>query len=335
MAATQKLDVTTEAGAEAIDQVKANAERVKALLIEAGEGSGEAAEELDRETEAIISALSGKGSIKIKTELRSAWKESVAEGLKRGPVSGEVAVKTWDQYEGTEELVSMGAEKLAEGVKLNIKAGTVAKEVAALVFDVWTRIENKDGNPDLKGDSNAAKEASGELLRRAGQGFEDSYDTQRALKRLMRSVQDFRSDVRAEWLRSLDGNDEVAQERRELVASVLENKPEGEKASEWVATAYGTDTIGQTERKRLAYHQKQAALAAAQSGEESENVPETAASQSTPDERVAQMAKRVMKDITAATPADFEAASEETRKAARDQLEAVIAKLKAFVAATI
>ncbi|MFJ4960977.1 hypothetical protein ACIP6P_00660 [Streptomyces sp. NPDC088729] len=340
---TTKLDVTEEAGRAALEQIDANIERARSL---AEADNAEALEELGAETESIISALVGKGSIKAKKEKRAEWTAAavVPEKAVKKVTEGKIAPKTWDQYEGTQELINLGAEKLAEGVRLNLKASTVAAEVAAVTFDAWTRMENKAGDPDLLGAGDASKKFSGAMLRLAGDGFERTYDNEKALEKLARSAQDQRSDVRAAWLRSLDEDTEQGAERRALVAKKLEGKPEDVPASEWIAKAYNTSTIGQTEKRRLEYQAKQKAaeLESAQSADGDSDAEggegegsDASADNSTPDERITKFAKKLLKDVGTAKPEDFEVASDETKKAAREQFTKAIDALKAMVQATL
>ncbi|MFC9191428.1 hypothetical protein [Streptomyces cyaneofuscatus] len=339
-----KLDVTEDAGKAALEQIDANIERARSL---AEADNAEALEELGAETEGIISALVGKGSIKAKKEKRAEWAAAaiVPEKAVKKVTEGKIAPKTWDQYAGTEELMAIGAEKLAEGVRLHLKASTVAAEVASATFDAWTRMENKAGDPDLLGAGDAAKKFSGEMLRLAGEGFERTYDNEQSLKRLARSAQDQRSDVRAAWLRSLDTDTKEGAERRAIVAKQLEGKPEDVPASEWIAKAYNTSTIGQTEKRRLEYQAKQKAaeLEAGSAGSDSEGGEgegtgegsDTSTDNSTPDERITKFAKKLLKDMETAKPEDFEVASEDTKKAAREQFTQAIEALKKMVQATL
>lgn len=346
-----KLDITTEEGQAALEQINANIERVRSL---AEAENVEAVKELTDETETIISNLTGKGNIKAKKDSREALKaaglvqDKPKAEVAKAPVEGKVMDKTWDQYEGTTELVHMGAEKVAEGVKTHVKTSTLAKDVAAVIFDVWTRIPNKSNVPDIKGDSDAAKKASKALYAEAGKGFEETYDTKKALNALIRSVQDQRSDVRAEWLRSLDGDDDVAAERRALMATVLEGKPEDEKASEWVANVYGVSTIGQTEKRRLEWAEKKKAkeLTGGNGGSgegegdgDGDDDETTETTPVDPDEYLTKTVDRVYKDLERTDQDQFtkmaEKASEAHRKAERERLEKVLEGIKAMIAATL
>jgi hypothetical protein len=340
---TERNDVNTEQGQTVIEQIDANIERASSL-VEAENHEG--LDELYHETETLISSLSGKGSIGIKKEKREAWTAAAMAAPKpkaevKKVTQGVVVEKTWDQYEGVEALVNQGAKLIGEGVSAHVKISHLAKDVAALVFDMWTKIPNKDGNPDLMGASDPAKKGSGEMLRRAGQGFEDNYDNKQALKKLTRSVQDQRSDVRAEWLRSLDQDDEQGAQRREIMSALLADKPEDTDASAWVADKYGASLMGATERKRLEYQAKKEAkeLEGGTGGEggegEGEGEGAEQAEETTPDERVTIVAKKLITDISRAKVDDFEAASDETKEAVREQLEAAIKALRAMVSATL
>ncbi|MFE3409440.1 hypothetical protein ACFXMT_14220 [Streptomyces mirabilis] len=337
-ATPEKYDVNTEAGEKAIEEINANIERIGVLIREGAEGEKLTA--LEEETEGIISALSGKTSIAAKTECRDKLRQTKEEAAKAAPAAevvqvhtGTIAAKTWDQYEGTTELVNLGAEKVAEGINAHVKVSNLAKEIAAITFDLALRIPNKADRPDILLDSDPAKKGARAIYDKALPLFDDNYDNAKALKSLIRSAQDFRSDVRAEWLRSLDGDGETAAERRAIVAAVLEDKPDDEKASEWVAKAYGTTTTGQGEAKRLAYHEKKKRLEAGNTSKELESGESEETT--TPDERITKLTDRLVKDITSGKPEDFENASEETKEAIREKLEKASKALKLMIAATL
>lgn len=337
MAEPQKFDVNTDEGAKALEEINGNIERVKSLKV-----AGEETSELEEGTEKVIAALAGKGSISAKKDARDALRAALETKPEpstavRHVAQGTVVEKTWDQYEGVQELVNLGAEKIASGVKAHLKVSKLAKDVAAVVFDMWTRIPNKDGNPDILGDSDQAKKASAEMLRKAGEGFDDTHDTKEALRALNRSVQDQRSDVRAEWLRSLDHEGEEGDARRALVAKVLEGKPADKPASEWVASTYKTSTLGQTEKRRLEYHARKAVEAGTATDVQKALVAGAAKDEdtSTPDERVVKVADKLIRDVTAGKPEDFENASKEVREQTRAKLEAAVEALRKMIAATI
>jgi hypothetical protein len=342
---------------DTVEQIQANIERA-ASLAEAENVDG--LKELGDETETLISGLPQRGRILLpgrekevtwaqaKKDFRGEWRQvaqpkpqaepKAGKAVAKAPAEGTVAPKTYDQYEGVQALVDAGAKQVSEGIKAHIKTSHLAKDVARTVFEMWLRIPNKDDVPDLTGSSDPAKKASGAMLKLAGEGFEHNYDTEDALKKLMRSVQTQRTDVRAEWLRSLDGEGDEADERRALVAKVLEGKPEETAASAWVASKYGVSLKGEIEKARDRYQEKKALESGeaivTPGGEAGEGEGE-GEGEATPDERVASVAKKLLTDIRKANPDDFEHASEDTKESVREQLEEALTALKAMIAATL
>jgi hypothetical protein len=334
----EKLDVNTEEGRAALDQIQANIERARVL---ATEGNDEALKALNEETESVISALSGKGSIRHKKEWRDAWTAAVEEGKAAMPAAevkkvteGVVMGPSWENIPGVPELVNAAAEKLAEGVKLNLKGAKVAEEVAGIVFEAWCRVENSAGRPDILGDTDEAKKITKATLAIAGKGFKDTYDNKKALQSLTRSVQYYRSDVRAKWLRSLDGDDEIATGRRALMGKVLKDKPEDGKASDWVAKAYGTSTVGEGEAKAAAYRQKKELEASGGTPEPSADATEDEEIKD-PDEYLTKTVDRMLRDINRTKTDVVGKASKETRAAQRKRLEKALEGLRQMIAATL
>jgi len=239
-----KTDVNSEQGKATIEQIDANIDRAKSLA-EAENEDG--LKELAEETESLISSLSGKGSVAIRKEKRDAFK-AAAQGsekskdkavekkdVKEGTVTREVA----DPYsiEGMRELVNLGAHKFAEGARLHMKIKDTAIEVAKVILDQRVRIPNKDGIPDLKATSNAAKTVSRDTYQAAREDLMKSgiseEEADKAIGKLIKSVQNNMKEVIFEYLGALDSNPEEAK-RWELVA-----KPEEKPLSEAVANLYG------------------------------------------------------------------------------------------------
>jgi hypothetical protein len=323
-----------------IEQINANIERA-ASLVEAENAEGLA--ELDKETETLISSLPGRGKApddqtwtKFKKDRRDAWR-AVAKALTEDKPKGKAVAKAepkepaidpkdYSVYQGVTELISDGAERVAEGVKLHVKTSDLAKDVAAIVLDMWRRIPNKDGNPDILGNSHAAKEAARALYAKAGDGFEHNYDNEQALDKLRRSVQSHRSDVRAKYLRELE-NDPEEQKR---YAKALEAKPEDVTVSEYIADLYGAQLKGHGELNRERYQQRKELGDPNPMRHEIESGADL-----TPDERVQSFVKRVRTDFIKATPEDFEAASDETKESIRTELEELYEAIKKMIAATL
>lgn len=237
MAVAKKSDVNTEQGKQIIEQIDANIERARVL---ATEGNEEAVKELGEETEALISSLAGKGSIKIKQEKRTAWYEATEKKKTeiRHVIQGEVTKEIQDPYtiEGMRELVTLGAEKFAEGARLHLKIKDTAIGVAKVILDQRLRIPNKEGIPDLKATSNAAKQVSSDTYEKAREALISSgvseKDAEASIHKLMRGVHNYIKGVIFDYFLSLDNDPEEAK-RWEMVAS------EGKPLSEAAAALYG------------------------------------------------------------------------------------------------
>lgn len=263
--------------------------------------------------------------------------------MQEKPASKAVATKPepapvaqYTDYEGVPELVAMGAQKVTEGVRLHIKTSVTAKEVAAITLDMWRRIPDKDGNPDIKGTSDAAKKASGDMTKTIGEALGkeglDAFDVKEALKKLSRSVQTQRTDVRAEYLRSLDGDTDEAAEEREHFADILDAKPDDVPASVWVANHYGVGLKGEIEKSRERYHAKLALGSADSVGDDDQGDDDDTVTD--PDTEIRAVVRRLRADVERAKPETFEAASEATRVEVREELETLYKAVKDMITAT-
>lgn len=306
------------------EEITANIERMVSL---AEAENVDAMEELHAQTEDLITQLSGKGSIALKKDFRDRLRGAAAAQPKPAPkpdAGAAVAVKDYTEIAGVPELVAEGAQRMAEGVRLHLKASVTAKEIAEITLDMWSRIPDKSGYPDIKGTSAAAKAASKALYEAAGQGFERTLDNENALTSLQRSVQNQRSDVRAEYLRSLDDDSDDAAEDRKRFGALLANKPDGVPASKFIADHYGVKLKGTLELQREAYAQRK------ELGDGSDEAEEL-----TPDERVAALVRKMKRDVSTAKIDDFEAASDEVKKTAREELIVLGDAVKSMVTALL
>jgi uncharacterized Zn finger protein (UPF0148 family) len=353
---TEGNDVTTETNEHVttVEQITANVERAGSL---AEAENAEGLEELGKETETLISSLPSRGKVELpgrdkavtfaalKKELRDAWRgASQAQPKpepKPAPKAEVIPAKDYTAYEGVSELVAMGAERVAEGVRMHIKTSTTAKEIAHVILDMWRRIPNKDGNPDITGASDPAKKASSALYKAAGEalGGEDAYEVEQAVKKLMRAVQTQRTDVRAEYLRSLDEDTEDAAEERKHFAKMLEGKGEDIPVSEFLANSYGVGLKGEIQKARERY---QAQLESGKgNGEAIRTSGGGDADQddddepTNPDDEIRAMVRRLRADIRKAKPEAFEAATDEAKSEVRDQLIELQDALKAMITATL
>lgn len=329
-----------------VEEIDANIERAASL---AEAENVDALTELDKETETLISKLSGTGSIKLKKEKRNAFKAAATvqekPKAKKAEPKAEVATletKDYTDVEGVSELVTMGAEKVTDGVTAHIKTSSLAKDIASVLLDIRRRVHNKEGNPDITARTDAAKKAASAIYVAAGEslgkGDLDAFDVEESVKKLRRAVQHQMSDVQAQYLRELDNSPEEAA----LFTKVLEDKPEDVPVSQWVANAYDLKLKGQGELARERYHEKKALEAGekpaegAEGGEgEGEGGEGAGSTTQTPDEHVKAVVAKLIKDIKGAKPDEFESASEETKDAVRAQLEEASKALKAMITAVL
>jgi hypothetical protein len=349
MAEMKSNDVSTDEGKAVLEQIDANVERASSL---AEAENVEGLKELEGETETLISSLSGKGSIKAKTEKRDAFR--AAATVQEKPKAEVVPVITYDQIPGVPELIDMGVEKAVEGVRLHLKAVDTARELAKIGLDMWLRMENKKKIPDLMGDSDQAKKSSKAMNEKIGQALAkeqglSEYEVVQAVAKFSRSIQTQRSNVRAQFLRSLDEDTEEAAEAREVFAGVLKGKPKDVPVSRWVADAYGTSLVGQTEIDAIEYHikrkgveglpEKYKALAAY----EPSVLEQTGAAQleaaANPDEILTGVVDALESEFKkiekVAKPESIESASEDVKKAQRERMEPMFAFMKELIAATL
>jgi hypothetical protein len=334
-----KQDETTEDPFMATcDQIVANIERATSLA-EAENAEGLA--ELNSETETLISGLPSRGKVpngsgdtwtKLKKKFRDDFRAAAQAKPKPEPKSqpapkAEVATLDYASVAGVVELVDMGAERMAEGVRLHRKTSDVAKEIAAIGLDIWRRIPDKDGNPDIKMTAQASRDAMSKLYSKAGEGFERTYENEKALTALQRSVQYYRTDIRAKYLRDLDNDTPEAEEERKRFAKLLEGKPADVPVSEFLAAHYNTSLKGKAEIEAEKWRQQRAI-------ESGEATPEEEPQES-PDEKIGSVVKSFMRDANRIGAEDFANASEEAKKKAREDLLKIADAVKAMIAATL
>jgi hypothetical protein len=248
-----------------VEQAQANIDRAVSLA-EAENTEGLA--ELAKEHETLVSSMPSRGKIPTGDMTWAAFKKASRDDFRKAsqaqpkpepkaskPQAEVISAKDYTAYEGVSELVSMGAERVAAGVRLHIKTSTTAKEIAGIILDMWRRIPNKDGNPDITGASDAAKKASSALYKAAGEALagEDAYEVEQSVKKLMRAVQTQRTDARAEYLRSLDEDTEDAAEERAHFAKLIETNKDGGPVSEFLAAHYGVGLKGEIQKARERY----------------------------------------------------------------------------------
>lgn len=212
------------------------------------------------------------------------------------------------------DLVKTGARCIAEGVQSFTSQADLARQVGSAQLNAHILLEDRHGNPDLRGLSKEAKEATHalfslgrELLLEAG--YEDA-DT--LIERLQRAVHNHKSDVRADFLRSLDepGAD------LSLWRGIVDYAPTGVPPSAAVAAHYGVSTKGRRELER-----------------ESKRLRNTPPG--TAEERATLAVGRMLKAASLASPKDFEELNESVRERLRGDLEDLNRSLRAMRRAAV
>lgn len=260
-AAPAKPDVNKDAGKAVVEQIDANVERLRHL---ANLHKESAAKELAQETEELISSLSGKGVAAIKATKRA----EVREASTVPEPKAEIATRETRDYkaiEGAQELINMGAEKFAEGVRLDQALSNTGREIAAILLDMWRRMTTKDGLPDLKCRSQGARDAASAMYTTAGSKLEGTPEqVQESVKKLQRSVQHQMNKLRVDYVRSLDESKEEAAHFTLLTAKADDDRT----VSQIVADHYGISLVSKAELEASKLRKMRELAAKADAGDE-------------------------------------------------------------------
>jgi hypothetical protein len=323
----QKADVTSAAGKKSLEQIDANIKRIRSL------SPGDARDQLCNETEDLISALAGRGSIAIKKEKRDA----VTEACTEKPLEGEV-VQQWRRYEGVPELVESGTARVVSGVKAHMRSNELAKEVAAVLFDIRLRIPNRHGVPDFKAHSQDAKEAAHTLYDAAGQQLKgDVNNVAEAVDALGRAVRRQMSDLTADYVNSLDQNP------AEYEARFLDVKQTYPKLSPTEAVrkhykSLGIDLpiIGDIEKARLKRQRERELARYREDGKEPprELLAPLPGDEPSPEEQATSMVRRMSSAVGSATPDVVAKLPAPKKKEIRQEMEQVLERAKEIIKAT-
>jgi hypothetical protein len=335
--------------AETIEQISANIERAGSL---AEAENAEGLEELNKETEALISGLPIRGKTPagdktwaaFKQESRNAFREAATVAEPK-PSTEVVTLETTEDYrsvEGMEDLINEGANVISEGVKLHLKASETAYNLGRNLLNVRLSIKVK-GAPDLKAKSQAYRDASGHLkaqaivqLREAGV---DEFDANEAAEKLWKSMQNQTGDVLADYAKELEGPRRTDWDG--LFGEVAKAHP-ALSPSEAVSAYYGIDLVGPREKARIKAAEKRElaekakqALEAGNTDEAEELEAEAKAlegkAEPTPGEKAKADVKKIKSGAKALAGIDPEELEDEDRKAVRDDIQAQIDALRDLV----
>jgi hypothetical protein len=259
------------------DVVAANIERIRSLTVE---GNTEGAAELEAETEALISGLSGRGVTARRIDARNAMREAlaakpaaVAVPGKSGTVTSgaEIASLETTDYKvlpGAAERVAQAIEIMTEGVQRQEQVSSLAEDVSGILLSLRTMTLNPQGVPALDG--------------RSSQGYRDAaaavYDGVRptlvtekqidALRQIKNAVNYQTSSLLVEYTRSIGEHPEEwakFEKLLELEPSLKEIKTENGDLdkTEILHVYFGLDRESKKEKAALREANKRAALKAA------------------------------------------------------------------------
>jgi hypothetical protein len=325
--AAKTLDEVNE---ETRDEIRANIERVRSLA-EAENEDG--AKDLHKETTALIKRLPADERPALTKALKAAGQAQpkAAEVVK---AESPASLETQD-YKANPEivaLVELGTKKIVAGVQQQMTARETARQVAELTLDMWRRITTKNGVPDLKGDTDQAKQAAKDMYSAVGPQLEgDEYDVEQAVNKLVRSVQDHRSDVRAVYLRGLDD----APEEREKFQSILGDKPDDVPVSKWVADYYKLSLVGQIEANRERARKNRELAKQAKDSAELEQGDAEPKAEETAEEKVARTLSGMHRALRGIRQQDFASLSDERKEEVRAEVEDLNQIIKNILAAVL
>ncbi|MEE1835770.1 hypothetical protein [Streptomyces sp. SP17KL33] len=238
------------------DKVARLADAIRAKA-EAGEDE-EGAKALRDEAETIVVTLPAGQRNFLRRDLDAALRGEPTPAPEEAPAAAKKAVAKkaapapvestdYTKNSAVVELVNMAAERIAEGVKAHQKASQTARSVAEVILDARLRLTNKQDTPDLKGASQAARDASAAIYKAAG-GKLDGTDEEvkDAVFSMTQAVQYQMSDVLVGFIRALDNSPETY---AEMFGKVKEAHPDL-KPSEAVFAFYKLDSKSKLEKAR-------------------------------------------------------------------------------------
>lgn len=323
---------------DTIREITDNIERVRSL---AEADNAEAAAELAKETEALISDIKGTGSVKVRKELREALtaagkvedpKPSKEVSKPRGETTAVAvgATKDYALVPGVGDLIAQGAEVASEGISAQRQASTTAQSVAEIIFGMRVKMENSQGLPDLKGSGQETKKAARAMYEAATGNLEPTDANRETVEQLMNLVQYRMSQVVVDYVRSLNDNpDEYAA----LYGRVKEAHPDLEPAAA-IFEFYKLNPKSKSEvaaekaRNKALAAQNREAITSGQGGGEGEGdgeENEAANVEESPDDYAVGLVRRMQRGTKGILDGieKFKAASDETKAGIAADLEAM------------
>lgn len=190
--------------------------------------------------------------------------------------------------ESVADLVAQGAQRIAEGIQQMMSMADLGREVSRVQIKIHTQLRTREGLPDLRAVTDASKSANRRMydLAQNLSGVDDMM-----MDKVIKGVHNHKSDVRAEYLRSLD---EPGADLAPYASILRDDMP----PSVAVAAHYGVSIQGRRERERKVM----------------KRLRSVRGSGATPAERAENIVHAVSSLLTEATPDDYRYLDEDTRE---------------------
>ncbi|MFC9739166.1 hypothetical protein ACFVKC_14770 [Streptomyces noursei] len=344
-----KATMTKAVQEEVAAQIRASIERLPSLI---AEGKDDSAKELSEEIGKEIPKINGTGAAAIKAKLRAELTKAEKDAKKAKAdkdkadkaASKEIAVSHETSTDAAladdaiAKLVAAGQEKVKNLAVNKFKGG---HDIAETILDIRTRILTKEGHPDLNADTDAARKVTAKVFDDLLEGLpeegeDEAADAIRAeIGSIRTSYRNAIRDVRARYLKTLDHSPEEAEKYKYALEANPELSP-----SEAVAKFHGYETRTRAEIAKEARDRKKALEAKKDAGEElsDEETSELAADgkpEATPSEKAKAEAKKLKRSAKALNAEAVGALDDETKKAIKKELEAVLESIKASISAAL
>lgn len=180
-------------------------DRVRTLRL-AGDEEGAAA--LVPDAEAAVKACAPRDRKALAAALVVASETAPVDEEEKSPGS-DLAITSYHDVEGVDEVVETGAEKVRQAVDTGMTAVDLSRQIAALLLTARLKMRNKAGLPDVISSSKYTKNIAADMYKKAREGIApDDVHRWATHGSLEKAVRNRMSDVVVDLLRSLDAEPE-------------------------------------------------------------------------------------------------------------------------------
>jgi hypothetical protein len=164
-------------------------------------GSFEESDALRPEAEAAIAACRPQDRGDLASALQHVYDTMPAPA----PASAELAIRSWHDVEGLDEVVSDGVRQVRKAVNAGLKTADMARQVAVTLLNARLRMRNAADLPDIVAERKYTKDIAHDLFLEARKGVtEEDVHRWATHKSLAKAVRNRMSDVVVDYLRGLD-----------------------------------------------------------------------------------------------------------------------------------